>query len=285
MTDNLRPGRGGSGLFALVVSGLLVSTAALAQVPPAPEAGPCSLAGAEPATIAHVSDDFDLVLADGRRATLAGLEFPQAQGSIRDAALTRLIAWLDGAQIFVESLASAPDRWGRLPAQAIAPSSDESGAPLVSVGAAMIGEGFARYRPDAAATPCAKAYLEAEKRPREQKAGVWAEEPEINASGASELALEALAQKKGMTVLSGIVASIGESTTAIYLNFGNNRGRDAAVVIPRKNLPIFLGQGWNPRSLLGRPIRARGLVQTNNGPRIEISSPAEIELLGDASEK
>ncbi len=187
--------------------------------------------------------------------------------------------------MFVETLAAAPDRWGRLPAQAIAASSDEPGAPLVSVGAVMIGEGLARYRPDIAAAPCAKAYLGAENRPREQKSGVWAEDPEVNASVASESSLEALAQKKGMTVLSGKVASIGETTTAFYLNFGKNRGRDASVVIPRKKLPIFLGQGWIPRSLLGRRIRVRGLIETNNGPRIEISSPAEIELLGDASEK
>jgi len=283
MPDDLEQERGGSGFLALVVSGLLVSTAALAQA--APEAGPCSLAAAEPATIAHVLDDFDILLDDGRRATLAGLELPQARGATRDAALTRLIAWLEGTQLFVETLAAAPDRWGRLPVQAVAPESDRPGARLVSVGVVMINEGLARYRPDAAAAPCAKAYLEAENRPREQKTGVWAEDPEIHASGASEPALEALAQKKGMTVLSGRVASIGETTTAFYLNFGKNRGRDASVVIPRKNLPIFLGQGWIPRSLLGRRIRVRGLIQTNNGPRIEISSPAEIELLGDASEK
>ncbi|HTO79713.1 MAG TPA: nuclease, partial [Methylocystis sp.] len=76
----------------------------------------------------------------------------------------------------------------------------------------------------------------------------------------------------------------GETTSAIYLNFGKNRRRNASVVISRKNLPIFLARGWIPRSLLGRRIRVRGLIETNNGPRIEISSPAEIELLGDAPE-
>ena len=279
--------RGGVGgeLLALVVSGLLVSAAARAQgPPPAPETGPCSLAAAEPATIAGISDDFDLQLSDGRRATLAGVAFPQAKGAQRDAALTRLIAWLDGAQVFVETLAAAPDRWGRLPVQVIAASSDAPGAPLVSVGEAMIGEGLARYRPDRAGAACAKRYLGAETGPRAHRDGVWAQDPEIDASGASSATLEALARKKGMTVLSGRVTSIGETTAALFLNFGKNRGRDASVVISRKNLPIFLARGWIPRSLLGRRIRVRGLIETNNGPRIEISSPAEIELLGDASE-
>ena len=88
-----------------------------------------------------------------------------------------------------------------------------------------------------------------------------------------------------MAVLAGRVASIGETTGAIYLNFGKNRARDASAVISRKNVPIFLAQGWILRSLVGRQIRIRGLIETNNGPRIEISSPAEIELLGDTPEK
>ena len=85
-------------------------------------------------------------------------------------------------------------------------------------------------------------------------------------------------------MLAGRVVSIGETMGAIYLNLGKNRGRDAAAVISRKNMPIFLAQGWILRSLLGRRIRVRGLIETNNGPRIEISSPAEIELLGDTPE-
>ena len=258
--------------------------AAFAQTPVAPESGPCSLAKAEPATVASVSPDFGLLLSDGRRASLAGLEFPVSAGAARDAALTRLIAWLEGAQVFIEPLATAPDRWGNLPAQVIAASSERPAAPLVSVGVDLIGEGLARYRPDRAAAPCAEAYLQAEALPRARKIGVWAEDPEIDASTAPEESLAALANRKGMAVLAGRVASIGETMGAIYLNFGKNRARDASAVISRKNVPIFLAQGWILRSLVGRRIRIRGLIETNNGPRIEISSPAEIELLGDTPE-
>ncbi len=263
---------------------MILFRSALGQTPAAPEIGPCSLAKAEPATVAGVSPDFDLILADGRRASLAGLEFPRSPGGARDAALTRLIVWLDGAEVFIELLAAAPNRWGSLPAQVVAASSEKPTAPLVSVGVALIGEGLARYRPDRAAAPCAKAYLQAEALPRARKTGLWAEDPEIDASTASQATLAALAEKKGMAVLVGRVVSIGETTGAIYLNFGKNRGRDAAAVISRKNVPIVLAQGWILRSLLGRRIRVRGLIETNNGPRIEISSPAEIELLGDTPE-
>ena len=68
----------------------------------------------EPATVASVSPDFGLLLSDGRRASLAGLEFPRAAGAARDAALTRLIAWLEDVQVFVEPLATAPVSLGEL---------------------------------------------------------------------------------------------------------------------------------------------------------------------------
>lgn len=176
---------------------MFLSRSALAQTPAAPESGPCSLAKAEPAIVASVSPDFDIILADGCRAGFAGLEFPRVPGETRDAALTRLIAWLDGAQVFVEPLAAAPDRWGTLPVQVIAASSEKPAAPLVSVGVALIGEGLARYRPDRPAAPCAKAYLQAEALPRARKTGVWAEDPEIDASMASLATLEALLRKEG----------------------------------------------------------------------------------------
>ena len=94
-----------------------------AGLTPAEEEGPCSLARAIPAIVALVDEDFDLLLDDGRRVALAGLEFPSSGGqakTIREAALSRLSNWLAGEQIFLSPLASGPDRWGRAPAQAIA---------------------------------------------------------------------------------------------------------------------------------------------------------------------
>ncbi len=261
----------------------LFASPGLAQtLAPAAEDGPCSLAQAAPASVALIDDDFDLLLDDGRRLALAGLEFPQGEGEaarLRAAAFARLSNWLAGADVFLAPLASTPDRWGHTPAQAIAAAYAAPDAPLVSVGAALIAEGLARFRPDSAAAPCAKTYLDAERPVRERKLGVWAIEPEIGLSGASVKELAALGQKKGMVVLAGTVLSVGETQGAVYLNFGPRRGVDFAVVILKRNLAIFAKIGVVPRALSGRRVRVRGLIETNSGPQMEISTPAEIELL------
>ena len=251
-----------------------------AQLPPALETGPCSLAGAAPATVVLV-DDFDLLLDDGRRLALAGLEFPRGEGeaaALRVKALARLAEWLAEAQVFVESFATAPDRWGHAPAQVSAPASSEPDAPLVSVGAALLDKGLARFRPDVVATPCAKTYLAAEKGARAEKRGVWAVEPVVDVSTTAPAELAAFAKRKGMVVATGVVTSIGETKSMIYLNFGAPRSEGFAVEIFKKNVAILESQGVFPRTLAGRRIGVRGLIDWNHGPRMEISTPAELEV-------
>lgn len=265
---------------------LLTAPAQAQSLPPLAEDGPCSLAQAAPASVALVDDDFDLLLDDGRRLTLAGLEFPQGEGetaTLRRAALARLADWLTGANVFVASLAPVPDRWGHIPAQGAAAAEAAPEAPLVSIGAALIAEGLARFRPDPAAAPCAKSYLEAEGRARAGRLGVWATEPEIDLTNASSETLAALARKKGMVVLSGTVLSVGETKSAVYLNFGPRRGVDFAIVILKRNLAIVTGNRFVPQALSGRRVRVRGLIETNSGPQMEISTPSEIQLVDAAT--
>jgi len=259
----------------------LQEPAVSAEIAPALETGPCSLAGAAPATVALVDDDFDLLLDDGRRLALAGLEFPRGDGeaaALRAAALARLAGWLPQAQVFVEAFSAAPDRWSHTPAQAMAPASAEPDSPLISVGAALLAEGLVRFRPEPAAGPCAKTYLAAEKRARAEKRGVWAIDPLVDVSAASPAEIAALGQRKGMVVATGVVRSVGETKSMIYMNFGVSHGGGFAVEIFKKNAAIFESQGVFPRTLAGRQIGVRGLIDWNNGPRMEISTPAQLEI-------
>ncbi len=147
---------------------------------------------------------------------------------------------------------------------------------------ALLAAGEARFRPDPTAAACAKDYLSAEAPAREAALGLWAR-PEfhpINPSAPG--AREDLMRRKGMVVVAGVIRSVGESERAIYLNFGEKRRDDFAVVISRRNLAMFAG--IEPRSLVGRKARVRGLIETGFGPRIEIVTPAEIEFVdGDAA--
>lgn len=253
-------------------------------LPPASETGACSLEGAAPATVAAVDDDLDLLLDDGRRATLSGLEFPPSDGEpqSREAAHRRLSDWLVGRDIFIGALAAAPDRWGRASARAFAAEGEGRDAPLISVAAALLSAGDARFRPEPGAAPCAKDYLAAEAAAREAGRGLWSR-PEFRViDPAAPGAREDLLGRKGMVVVAGAIRSVGETDRAIYLNFGQKRRDDFSVVISRRNLTMF--EGIELRSLIGRRARVRGLVETGFGPRIEIATPAEIEFFdGGAS--
>ncbi|WP_246206906.1 thermonuclease family protein [Methylocystis heyeri] len=266
-----------------------ISVPAQAQgVDAARESGPCSLAGVSPAVVALVDDDFDLLLDDGRRVVLAGLEFPAQGGKdpgLRARALSRLSALLEGDQVFLSELSPAPDRWGRHPAYAAAPDRALAGAPLALVGAAMLQEGLARFRPDPAAADCAKLYQAAEAPAREKNLGIWTSEPVVDFGAAGNSpSMAGLAERKGMVVVSGVVQSVGESRRAAYLNLGRRGVSKFAVMISRRNFAIFEAGGVGPLALKGRRLRARGLIETHNGLLMEIASPAELELLdGDAA--
>ena len=104
-----------SGVSPVLVSLVLIAASASFAQAPASDSGPCSPEGAEPAMIAAVDEDFDLLLDDGRRAALAGLEFPPASaGQMRTAARRRLVDWLVGRDVFIAAFAERPDRWDAL---------------------------------------------------------------------------------------------------------------------------------------------------------------------------
>lgn len=260
----------------LLVAAALVPVGAAAAPPE-----PCSLDGAVPATVAAVDDDFDLLLDDGRRAALAGLDFPPppAKGAadLRAAARKRLSDWLVGRDVFVGAFSAGPDRWGRVPARVFAAQEETKEAPLTPVADALLAEGLARFRPDPPAAPCAKAYLSAEAPARRSGRGLWSDP----AMRPVDAAFAGLAQRQGMMVVEGVISGVGESRTAVYLNFGQKRAENFAVVILRRNLAMFERSGIEPRTLLRRRARVRGLIETGVGPRMEVSAPAEIEFVED----
>ncbi len=193
-----------------------------------------------------------------------------------------LEVWLSGRDVLVGASVGA-DRWGRAPARLFAAKGDGPEAPFISVAAALLEEGLGRFRPDPAAAACAKAYLAAEARARDAARGLWAD-PALRPIDPAALDARArLSAAKGLTIVEGKIRAIGETRGALYLNFGKNRSEDFSVVISRRDLSIFEASGINLRTLNGRQARVRGLIETGSGPRMQISAPAEIEIVDRAS--
>lgn len=246
----------------------------------APESGTCALDGATPVTVVAIGADFAIGLDDGRRVALAGLELPPPlddAGAVA-AVRTRLSDWLLGKQVFVGAFSEKPDRWGLLPARIFAAASEEKMAPLISVGAALLEAGVARFRPDRLAADCVRAYLDAEAIARAEGVGLWAV-PTLRPVIVPSEAGDALARRRGMTIVEGVIRSTGATAGAFYLNFGGGKGREFSVVISRrisyKNFP----SGFDPAHFVGRRVRVRGLIETGFGPRLEIAYPEEIETV------
>lgn len=233
-----------------------------------------------PIEIASVDENFDMLTDDGRRISLVGLEFPPStsgDSELRERIRADISARLEERRpVFLALASSVPDRWGRLPAGLFF-SGAGADAPLVSAGEALLRAGFARFRPDAAAIACRNAFLAAETGARDARLGLWASGEYVVVDASR---VDALLVSKGMTLVEGVVSGIGESGSSLYLNFGPRRGVDFAVVIWKRNLETFERSGLRPRMLTGRRVRVRGLIETRSGPRMEIASPAEIELLG-----
>lgn len=270
------------GSRAVLTLFLLILVAVVPKHPRAEEQSPaahelCSLEAAVPVTVASIDSDFDILLDDGRRLALAGLEFPAATPGalhLRLEVHKQLSARLIGRLAFLDAGSAGPDRWGRIPARLY--SSGEGVDALVSLGEALLAAGLARFRPDPAAFACRNGALLAERAAREQRLGLWASADYFVVDASRS---EAFLNRKGMIVVEGVISGIGDAGGSIYLNFGPRRGVDFAAVIRKRNLGTFEQAGLSPRMLTGRRVRVRGLIETRFGPRMEIASPAEIELI------
>lgn len=262
--------------FALVA----LAAGALALCAARAGASPCALEEAAPVEIAALDDaELDPLTRDGRRLVLSGVEFP-SDAAMRETARAYLARRLAPGRVAFLALAErAPDRWGRLPAGLFV-EGEGNEEPLVSLAEALLREGLARFRPDPAAIACRNGLLTAEQKARSGELGLWASgEYHMLDAGRPETLL----RRKGLVIVEGVVDSIGEAGGSLYLNFGPRRWRDFAVVIWKRNQEIFERAGVRPRMLAGRRVRVRGLIDTGFGPRMEIFSPAQIELLGDSA--
>jgi micrococcal nuclease len=236
----------------------------------------CPAAGTETATLADVTPDLDLVLSDGRRVALAGLEPPQATVARPDfaqEARAALLGWLNGKSIALARLRDGEDRWGRIVAYAFGPNA--AGAPVTPVAAALLDAGWGRARPQADARACLSALLRAETAARAQRLGVWAD-PAYAVLVAGDPA--SFAQRAGdWVVVEGRVQSVNETAARVYLNFGARRGIDFTATVGRQNRRLFERAGMALKAFSGKTIRVRGLLETRGGPHIDIDLPEALE--------
>ena len=79
--------------------------------------------------------------------------------------------------------------------------------------------------------------------------------------------------------IEGEVLHAARTRNAIYLNFGTYWMEDTTIRIDRRDFKAF-GEDWqDPQWITGRRVRARGWQREENGPMLDVSHPAMIEVL------
>ena len=172
---------------------------------------------------------------------------------------------VEGKLIRIEFDIEKTDRYGRILGYCFLDN--------VFVNARLIEQGYAvlyTYPPN---VKYVELFIEAQKKAREAKNGLWGSFPVINHSLANKYINQ-------IRSVEGVVLSSYKTTKCVLLNFGQNYKNDFTVVIFDNVLEAFRREGIDPLSFYnGKRIRVNGKIREYNGPEIIVNSPYEIEVL------
>lgn len=164
------------------------------------------------------------------------------------------------------------DRYGRSLGQLFT-----TGPEPVWVQQAMLTQGMARVYSFPDNRRCLPELLAAESRARSMKLGIWSE-PFYTVRRADRPS--AMLPLQGhYELVEGRVLLAEMAQGRVFLNFGRFWKEDFTAVIDRAALALFADGGIDPQKLGGALIRVRGWVDINDGPRIEVTHPEQIEVL------
>jgi endonuclease YncB( thermonuclease family) len=244
--------------FALMLTVMAVGTA-LAQ-----EAD-CKLENASAGTVRAVLDGRSFVLTDGREVRLAGIEVPESS----KAALEKI---LGNRGVTLKTLGDDKDRHGRLPAFAFVAGDPRSAQQV------LLTSGDARVSSRVGSAACAKPLLNAEQSARAAKRGLWSEP--AHALRQADDPASVLAERGRFTLVEGRVLSVRESGGTIYVNFGRRWSEDFTATLLKRNERAFTTAGLDLKTLSGRTVRLRGVIEERGGPWLELLRPEQIEVIG-----
>lgn len=263
---------------------LLVTSFALAAIAASPAlAQICeTLAPGPSGRVVSISDGDTFDLDGGLTVRLVGIQAPKLPLG-RDG----FEAWPLGedAKSLLESLTLGKsvalyygtenrDRHGRALAHVMV---EQDGGP-VWVQAEMLKAGLARVYSFPDNRMCIDALYSAEGQARTDRRGIW-RDPYYAVRDAARPAT-IIDREDGYELVEGRVLNADRVGNRVYLNFGRYWKEDFTVVIEGAGLRLFEREGTDPLALENKLIRVRGWVGIEDGPRMEVTHPEQIEILG-----
>jgi endonuclease YncB( thermonuclease family) len=220
----------------------------------------------------RVEKNGAVILSDGRAIHLEGIRLPagaldHAPQSFADKALAALPALLGKRPFTLTAVPPKEDRYDRVRGQLFA-------ADGTWIQVALLKAGLARVSIAPDRTECATELFAAETQGRAAHAGIWS-------LPTYALRTPATVTRDSGTfqIVEGKVLNADLKNGRAYLNFGADWRSDFTVTIDPQDMPNFRNAGVDPRNYAGQIIRVRGIVQSLNGPEIEVANPQDIEVI------
>jgi endonuclease YncB( thermonuclease family) len=247
--------------------GLLIALiATVGAVSAAADNSLCDLPVVERVTAALVVDGATFELVDGRRVRLAAVLVPSAGEPHAAEALRHLTMLVAGKPVRLALDEQAVDRHGRLLAQVFV--GDDW------IQHAMVGAGSARVRTHAGLDRCAEALLAEEAGARAATHGLWAL-PHYRVRTSEQLEEDI----GTFQIVEDKVAAVAVRRGRVYVNFGIDYQSDFTVTIAPADVRRLARQRVDPKVWAGKKVRVRGWLSRLNGPEMELTHAAQIQIL------
>ena len=230
-----------------------------------------------PVKVMKVIDPLTFVGNDKNIYALAGIEVPNSQTGKTDITLeaSKRLAELIEDKDLVLYVTKTSDR-GRINRMNQSVAHAEIKQDRVWVEGEMLAEGLARVRTTQSNPEMVAEMLKIEKEARDNKRGLWA-----NSTLQILNAENVTGQENAFAIVEGTPKAAAITRNMIFLNFADDYKKDFTVGIPTNLRIAFAKRGMDVQKLAHVPLRVRGMVQSYNGPFIEIDHPEQIEVLGD----
>ncbi len=253
-------------MWRVLAAMVLGASGALAAAPPC--AGDIEIGHAN---IMRVERNGVLVMTDGRALHLEGIRLPAAQDrapqAIADEAFNALNTLAKGQVLEARAVYPKEDRYDRVRAQVFTPDG-------TWLQIEMLKRGLARVDTAPDRGECYSEFYDAERQARHAVLGLWAL-PEFAIRTPENVG----ADVGTFQVVMGWVKATGVNDGRVYLNFGADWRTDFTVTISQEDMKTFRHMGVDPLLYQGKLIIVRGIVQSLNGPEIEVGNPKQIELV------
>ena len=259
-------------IFVCLLTGAILTVGAPGAASAEPWKG---LAAGGSAEVRRVISGNTIDLKNGKRLRLAGIQAPrlarggQAGWPLAAEAKTALARLTAGRMLRLFHGGGRADRYGRVIAHVRA-----GGGPGIWLQGRLLSLGLARVRTYADNAALAKQMLAAEALARRARKGIWAL-PFYRVRHHRRL--------RGLLdtfqLVEGRVLRVAHGRRWTYLNFTPDWRRDFTISLDRPARRRFRKAGLNLDDLQGKRVRVRGWLYRRNGPMIQATHPAQIEVL------